>query len=57
MKEVMDANNLLIPFVVGGNIPTQDVELLMKLGPNAVFPTGTKVEEVVTYFLNMKNNQ
>lgn len=56
MDEVMKNNNLKIPWVVGGNIPSQDVEPLMKLGPDAVFATGTKVDEVVSYFLNMKNN-
>ena len=53
VKDVMLANNLHIPWVVGGNIPAQDVETLLKLGPNAVFPTGTKVDEVVSYFKNL----
>ena len=53
IKDVMIANKLHIPWVVGGNIPTQDVETLLKLGPNAVFPTGTKVDEVVSYFKNL----
>lgn len=56
IKEVMAANNLQIPWVVGGNIPEQDVETLLKLGPNAVFATGTKVDDVVSYFKNMMNN-
>lgn len=56
MKEVLNKFNLSIPWVVGGNIPAQDVEPLMKLGPDAVFATGTKVDEVVAFFLNMKNN-
>ncbi|MBI4946543.1 MAG: cobalamin B12-binding domain-containing protein [Bacteroidetes bacterium] len=54
IKEVMNRNNLNIPWVVGGNIPAQDVELLMKIGPTAVFATGTKVDEVVDFFKQMK---
>lgn len=50
--ELMKNNNLSIPLVVGGNIPWKDVEPLLKLGPDAVFPTGTKVDEVVSYFKN-----
>ncbi len=56
IKDVMAANNLHIPWVVGGNIPAQDVQPLLKLGPNAVFATGTRVDDVVAYFKNMKNN-
>ena len=55
VNELMVDNKLNIPWVVGGNIPSQDVEPLLKLGPDAVFPTGTKVEEVVTYFKNMES--
>lgn len=54
IKELMDENRIQIPWVVGGNIPAQDVDDLMKIGPKAVFPTGTKVDEVVGYFKNMK---
>jgi len=45
-----------IPWVVGGNIPAQDIEQLLSLGATAAFPTGTKVREVVKYFgeLNVK---
>jgi methylmalonyl-CoA mutase C-terminal domain/subunit len=55
INQEMIKNNLQIPLVVGGNIPTQDVETLMKLGPIAVFATGTRVDDVVSFFLNMKN--
>ncbi|MFH0867212.1 MAG: cobalamin-dependent protein [Bacteroidota bacterium] len=57
IKDIMNEKKLHIPWVVGGNIPARDVEPLMKLGPKAVFATGTKVDEVVSFFLNMKNNQ
>jgi len=55
MKEVLDTHKLNIPWVVGGNIPSQDVEPLMKLGPTAVFPTGTTVDEVVNFFKKIEN--
>ncbi|OFX53940.1 MAG: methylmalonyl-CoA mutase [Bacteroidetes bacterium GWA2_30_7] len=54
VKDVMTANKLQIPWIVGGNIPAQDVEPLMKLGPNAVFATGTKIDDVVSYFKELK---
>jgi len=54
MKEVLNNNSLNIPWVVGGNIPAQDVDPLMKFGPTAVFATGTKVDEVVEFFLKIK---
>lgn len=56
IKDLLDEKKLSIPWVVGGNIPSQDVEELMKLGPAAVFATGTRVEEVIEYFKNLKIN-
>jgi len=49
MEEIMKENGLNIPWLVGGNIPHGDVEALLELGATAAFPTGTTVEEVVTY--------
>ena len=57
IKQILDEKKLLLPWVVGGNIPARDVESLMKLGPTAVFVTGTKVDDVVAFFSNMKNSQ
>lgn len=54
IKDVMNENNLHIPWIVGGNIPAQDVEPLLKIGPTAVFATGTRVDEVVSFFKQMK---
>ena len=53
IKEVMDERNINLPWIVGGNIPAQDVQDLLKLGPIAVFPTGTKIDEVVAFFKQM----
>lgn len=50
MNKDLKACGSPIPFVVGGNIPFQDVETLIKLGAIAAFPTGTRVDEVVEYF-------
>jgi len=49
MKEIMNKNGLVIPWLVGGNIPHGDVAALLELGAAAAFPTGTTVEEVVGY--------
>ncbi len=54
MKEVMDKNNLDIPWFVGGNIPVQDVEKLEEIGVSKAFATSTKVVEVVNYFNDLK---
>lgn len=54
MKEVMDENELDIPWFVGGNVPAGDVEKLEAIGANKAFPTSTKVVEVVTYFNELK---
>lgn len=55
-RKTMDERGIQIPWVVGGNIPVQDVDALMKLGPGKVFPTGTQLKEVIEYFnsLNVK---
>ena len=55
MKETMGENGLSIPWFVGGNIPANDIEKLESIGTSKAFPTGSKVEEVVKYFNEMKN--
>ena len=35
--------------VVGGNIPARDIEPLKALGVAGVFPTGSRLEEIVEY--------
>lgn len=54
MKEVMESHGLDIPWVVGGNIPHEDTETLLNLGAEAAFPTGSKVDEVVSW---LKENE
>ncbi len=50
----MKKNNLKTPWIVGGNIPAEDVEALRKTGALEAFPTGTKIETVVEYISNFK---
>ena len=56
MAEEMKTKQLDIPWIVGGNIPAQDVNKLVDSGATAAFATGTKVLEVVKYLsdLNVK---
>ena len=38
------------PLVVGGNIPPRDRKKLLAAGVSAVFPTGSRFEDIVKYF-------
>ena len=42
-----------IPVVLGGTIPSTDVEELLSLGAAAVFPVGTNLLEVVDSVLSL----
>lgn len=57
MRTAMIDKGIQIPWVVGGNIPIQDIDALMKLGPDKVFPTGTRLDEVVAYFSNIRTHK
>jgi len=50
MVEEMGRAGLSIPWIIGGNIPDNDVEAIKSIGATAAFPTGTTIEEVVNYF-------
>jgi methylmalonyl-CoA mutase C-terminal domain/subunit len=43
------------PVLVGGNIPARDVEPLRALGVAAVFPTGSRFEEIVAFVKGEKH--
>ncbi len=47
---VMEERNLNFPWVVGGNIPLKDVDDLMSFDPVKVFPTGSRMEDIVDFF-------
>ena len=53
MNNVMKENKIKTPWVVGGNIPVQDVTSLEKTGAKKAFPTGTKIETVVEYIKSL----
>ena len=57
IQKTMNERDIQIPWVVGGNIPAQDVDTLMTLGPDKVFPTGTQLEEVIEYFSNIRRQK
>ncbi len=54
MREELERRKLNIPWIVGGNIPDQDVKSLIELGARCAFPSGTRIEEVIRYFEGMK---
>ncbi|MDP8205725.1 MAG: cobalamin-dependent protein [Candidatus Electryonea clarkiae] len=49
MNEEMKRAKLSIPWIVGGNIPDDDVEAIEDAGALQAFPTGTTIEEVVEF--------
>jgi len=49
MTAEMSRNQLNIPWIVGGNIPDEDVQAIITCGAAAAFPTGTTIEEVIEY--------
>lgn len=49
MRDEMKKKNIFIPWLVGGNIPNEDVEKLESLGAAKAFATGTRIETVVSY--------
>ncbi len=49
MKEEMQKNGLTTPWIVGGNIPENDIEAIKEIGATAAFATGTKIDEVIDF--------
>ena len=49
MKQLEEKKAKDILLVIGGNIPKKDFENLRSLGVGAVFPTGSKFDEVVDF--------
>ncbi len=50
MAKEMKKKKLLIPWVVGGNIPDNDVNAIKETGADEAFPTGTTIKTVINYF-------
>jgi methylmalonyl-CoA mutase C-terminal domain/subunit len=53
MQSAMQKSGLIIPWLVGGNIPNEDVRKLEELGASKAFATGTRIETVVTYIKSL----
>ena len=53
MNTTMKENKLAMPWVVGGNIPFQDLADLEKSGAKKAFPTGTKIKTVVEFIKSL----
>ena len=49
-RKRMQERNIDFKWVIGGNIPAQDVDALLQFGPDKVFPTGTHLDEIIEYF-------
>ena len=49
MNAEMKKSDLSIPWIVGGNIPDNDVDAIVATGAAAAFPTETTIEEVIDY--------
>ncbi|TAL69968.1 MAG: methylmalonyl-CoA mutase [Bacteroidetes bacterium] len=50
LKDELNKRDMTIPWIVGGNIPDEDVENIKAIGADAAFPTGTSIESVINYF-------
>ncbi|MBW7849466.1 MAG: cobalamin B12-binding domain-containing protein [Rhodospirillales bacterium] len=50
LKPLLDENGLSDRlWIVGGNIPAQDHDALRSIGVHGVFPTGTRLQEIVEF--------
>lgn len=49
MSAELERRGLSIPWLVGGNIPDEDIPALTEIGARAAFPTGTTIEAVIEY--------
>jgi len=49
VSEALSARGLSVPWIVGGNIPRSDHEVLEQMGAAAVFNTGTPFEQIVQF--------
>ncbi len=50
LKPLLEANGLTDKlWVIGGNLPAQDHQALRDLGFKGIFPTGSKLDDIVSY--------
>jgi len=57
IRKSMEKRGIYFTWVIGGNIPIQDIDVLMKFGPDKVFPTGTQLDEIIAYFNNIRTQK
>jgi methylmalonyl-CoA mutase, C-terminal domain len=50
LERLREADAEDVAVVVGGTIPASDAETLRAMGVRAVFPMGTRLPEIVSYF-------
>jgi methylmalonyl-CoA mutase C-terminal domain/subunit len=49
MNAELKRRGLSVPWIVGGNIPNEDIPELVEIGALAAFPTGTTIETVIEF--------
>ncbi len=57
MKEGIKKIKEDIPWIVGGNIPDDDVDNIKASGAKEAFPTGTTIDEVIDYLKKFKQDK
>jgi methylmalonyl-CoA mutase C-terminal domain/subunit len=57
MKEAIKKVKKDIPWVVGGNIPDDDVDKIKASGAEKAFPTGTTMDEVIDYLKKFQQDK
>ncbi len=51
MKKLKEENAIDIMVMIGGNIPKNDFDSLNKLGVNAIFPTGSRFDDISDFII------
>jgi len=54
LERLREADAEDVAVVVGGTIPASDAETLRAMGVRAVFPMGTRLPEIVSYFRSFR---
>jgi methylmalonyl-CoA mutase C-terminal domain/subunit len=54
LERLREADALDVAVVVGGTIPASDAQALRAMGVRAVFPMGTALPEIVSYFRSFR---
>ena len=57
MKEEIRKVKKDIPWIVGGNIPDDDIDKIKASGAEEAFPTGTKIDEVIDYLKKLQQDK